>query len=193
MQIVVETAGEDTEQTDILQLIHDSWRKIGIKLYIKPLQREVFRNRIFAGSTLMSVWSGLENGIPTPDLSPRELAPTSQHQLQWPKWGQYYETMGKAGEPVAEGPAARLARLNSEWRRADSRLRRTEIWHDMLRIHADQVFNIGLICGVPQPVVVGNRLRNVPTEGIYNWDPGAFFGIYRPDTFWFADGPAQVK
>jgi peptide/nickel transport system substrate-binding protein len=24
----------------------------------------------------------------------------------------------------------------------------------------------------------------VPKEGIYNWDPGAHFGIYRPDTFW---------
>jgi peptide/nickel transport system substrate-binding protein len=40
---------------------------------------------------------------------------------------------------------------------------------------------------VRQPVVISNRLRNVPKEAIYNWDPGAFFGIYRPDAFWFAD------
>jgi peptide/nickel transport system substrate-binding protein len=26
---------------------------------------------------------------------------------------------------------------------------------------------------------------NVPEKGFYNWDPGAFFGVYRPDTFWF--------
>ena len=45
--------------------------------------------------------------------------------------------------------------------------------------------------GVKQPVVVSNRLRNVPAEGIYNFDPGAFFGMYRPDTFWFA-GPART-
>ena len=31
----------------------------------------------------------------------------------------------------------------------------------------------------------GIRVRNVPQEAIYNWDPGAEFGIYRPDTFWF--------
>jgi peptide/nickel transport system substrate-binding protein len=36
-----------------------------------------------------------------------------------------------------------------------------------------------------QPIVVRDSLRNVPKEGIYNWDPGAHFGIYRPDTFWF--------
>jgi len=24
----------------------------------------------------------------------------------------------------------------------------------------------------------------VPEKGFWNWDPGAHFGIYRPDTFW---------
>lgn len=187
MNIIVETAGEDTEQTDVLQLIHDSWLKAGIKLYSKPLQREVFRNRIFSGSTLMAVWFGLENGVPTPESSPRELAPTSQQQLQWPKWGQFLETGGKAGEAIDMEPAKELARLNSEWVGATGRADKERIWREMLDIYTDQVFTIGLVSGVAQPVVVINTLRNVPKKGIYNWDPGAHFGIYRPDTFWFAD------
>jgi peptide/nickel transport system substrate-binding protein len=65
----------------------------------------------------------------------------------------------------------------------------------MLDIWSDQVFSIGLIAGVLQPVVINDRLRNVPyDDGIYNWDPGAHFGIYKPDGFWFnkpkAPGPA---
>src|SRR3546814_772616 len=105
LAIVVETAGESSEETDVLQLIHDSWLKAGIKLYSRPLQREVLRNRIFAGQTQIAVWSGFENGIATPAMSPAELAPTSQQQLQWPKWGQYFESGGAAGEPV-DMPAA---------------------------------------------------------------------------------------
>jgi peptide/nickel transport system substrate-binding protein len=58
----------------------------------------------------------------------------------------------------------------------------------MLAINAEQVYTIGLIAAVKQPVVVANRLRNVPAEGIYNFDPGAFFGMYRPETFWLRDG-----
>ena len=50
------------------------------------------------------------------------------------------------------------------------------------------VTTIGIISGVPQPVVVNDRLKNVPETGIYNWDPGAFFGMYRPDSFWLASG-----
>ncbi|MEE8351382.1 MAG: ABC transporter substrate-binding protein [Rhodospirillales bacterium] len=186
MTIIVETAGESTEQTDVLELIHDSWLKAGIKLFAKPLQREVFRNRIFAGSTQVSVWFGLENAVPTADLAPLELAPTSQLQLQWPKWGLHYISGGLAGEAPDIPEAVRLAELNEAWVIAVDRAEKEKIWHGMLSIFADQVFTIGIAAGVPQPVVINNQLRNVPEAGLFNWDPGAHFGIHRPDTFWFA-------
>jgi peptide/nickel transport system substrate-binding protein len=189
MLMIVETAGESTEQTDVLELIQDSWLKIGIKLFPKPLQREVFRNRVFAGKTLVGVWSGLDNALVTADMSPQLLAPVSQQQLQWPKWGQYYETGGVAGEPVPDSVplVQELVRLNDAWTNAEDQRERRRIWQRMLEIHAEQVYSIGLISGVPQPVVVKGTLRNVPEEGVYNWDPGAYFGVYRPDTFWFAN------
>lgn len=186
MELIVETAGEDTEQTDILELVHDSWLKAGIKLFSRPSQREVFRNRIFAGECLMSIWFGHENGVPTAESVPDEFAPTSQHQLQWPKWGQYYQTRGRAGEPIDIPEAKRLMQLRDKWIGANTPAERKTIWHEMLQIHADNAFSIGLIAGVLQPVVVNRRLRNVPKEGVFNWSPGAHFGVYRPDTFWFA-------
>jgi len=69
---------------------------------------------------------------------------------------------------------------------------RREIWEKMLDLHTNYVFSIGLTAGVRQPVVVSNRLHNVPTNGIYNWDPGAHFGIYQPDTFWFDEMPKST-
>ncbi len=191
MEIIVETAGEDTEQADVLELVHDSWMAAGIKIYTKPLQREVLRNRIFAGTTLISVWFGLENGIPTPDTSPQELAPTNQEHFQWPKWGQFYQTNGNAGEPIDMAIPRRLASLNESWVIAEDTETRRAIWDEMIDLYTDNVFSIGLASGVRQPVVVSNRLHNVPTDGIYNWDPGAHFGIYRPDTFWF-ESPAET-
>ena len=187
LEIIVETAGEDTEQTDVLELVGWTWREAGIKLFSKPLQREVFRSRIYSGQTVISVWGGLENGLPLPDMSPRELAPTSREQYQWPRWGQHYETAGKSGEPPALAPAAELAKLARGWLSAPDTGARRAIWERMLDIRADNVFSIGIVSGVPQPVVVDARLRNVPEKGIYNWEPGAHFGIYRPDTFWIED------
>ena len=185
LEIVVQAAGEGSEQTDILELIRETWREVGVKMYSKSSQRDTFRDRVFSGETLMAVWSGLENAVPTADMSPHELAPTSQNQLQWPKFGLYYETAGKNGVPADIPEVVELANLLAAWRAASSSEEREVIWHRMLKINAEQQFVIGTVCGVPQPVVVTTSLTNVPETGLYNWNPGAFFGIYRIDSFWF--------
>ena len=187
IEIVVETAGEDTEQADVLDLVRDGWAVLGIALFTKPSQREVFRNRIFAGETLMSIWSGYENGVPTADMSPAEYAPTRQMSLQWPRWGQHYETSGAAGEAPALAPARTLLDLHRAWIGSLERSARERIWHEILRINADNVFTIGLVGSVFQPVLVSRALRNVPEAAIYSWNPGAHLGIHMPDTFWFDD------
>ncbi|TVR80217.1 MAG: ABC transporter substrate-binding protein [Rhodospirillales bacterium] len=187
LELIVETAGEDVTEVDILQLIRDSWNEIGVKLHITPLQREVFRNRVFAGSSVMTIWKGLENGIPTPEMSPRELVPTHQVQLHWPQWGLYRESRGQGGEPIDLEPVIELVDLYERWKQTTDVAEKTEIWERMLDIHAEQVFTIGIVRGVPQPVVISNRLRNVPAEAVYNWEPGAHFGVHQPDTFWFVD------
>ncbi len=188
LEIIVETAGENPEETDILELIHDSWLEAGVKLYPKPLQREVLRNRIFAGETVMAMWFGNENGIPVADMSPGAFAPTSQQLLMWPRWGQYHETAGAAGEAVdMEGPR-RLMELYHAWRDSTDTQARRAIWKEMLSLYAEGVFSIGLVAGILQPLTVSTRLRNVPEEALYNWDPGAQLGIWQPETFFFVDG-----
>jgi peptide/nickel transport system substrate-binding protein len=187
LEIMIQTAGESTELTDILELVHDSWLQAGIKLYTITSTREVFRNRIFAGEAMMSIWSGLENGLPTANTSPEELAPTTKYQYQWPKWGQYYESSGQSGVKPEDAKAAQLVELVKEWRRRADDEDRERIWHRMLEIHSEEVFTIGIINSVQHPVVVNQHLNNVPQVGFYNIEPGSYFGIYRPDTFWFSE------
>jgi peptide/nickel transport system substrate-binding protein len=85
LEIIVETASEEYEQSDVLELIRDSWVKVGIALFIKPMTREVLRKRVTAGSTVVMAFNGMDNAIPTVDTPPSELAPTSEdkHQQQW--------------------------------------------------------------------------------------------------------------
>jgi len=193
MEIIVENSGESTEQSDVLELIRDSWRRIGIRLFAKPLQLTLFRRRVFSGETLMSIDKGIENGLATPPMPPQEFAPINQQQLQWPKWGQYYETKGKAGEAPDLPSATRLKELYEDWLGAALPPDQSRIWHAMLQIWADEVFSIGTVAGVLQPVVVSEKLHNVPEEGFYNWDPGAFFGVFKPDTFWLDTSDTRAK
>jgi peptide/nickel transport system substrate-binding protein len=187
LDIIVETSGESSEQSDVLELVSDTWAQIGIELLIRPSQREVFRRRVSSGEAMMSVSNSDLFGLPTPDMSPIWLAPVAAEQLQWTQWGLYFETMGKSGEappPVAK----RLVELYNRWLRSTDRSERARIWGEMLDINAEEVFSIGIIGATLQPVVVKNGLRGLPEKGIYAWDPGAHFGIYGLETLYWQKG-----
>ncbi len=196
LEIIVETAGERAEEVDALELITETWRDIGVRLLARPSDRDILRNRSYSGQTMMTVWSGWDLGVPTPELSPEELAPTRQSTLIWPKWGQHFQSMGSMGDRPEIEAVETLLDLYEGWRTGwlveGEPVTKQEAWRRMLAIHAEEQFIIGVVAQAPQPVVVSDRLRNVPEMGLYAWDPGAQFGIHRMDEFWFADIPEKT-
>jgi peptide/nickel transport system substrate-binding protein len=187
MELVVESSGERTVETDAMELVRYHWADLGIKVYVRSLQRDLLRRRFLNGDTKMTISKGLDIGLATADSNPEQLAPVSTAQPNWPVWGQYTETMGTAGKLPPIGPANRLLSLYNAWRQTATAEERRKIWEEMLTIYADQVFSIGIARETIQPVLVNRRLRNLPEKGIFAWQPTAFFGVYRPDTFFFEE------
>jgi peptide/nickel transport system substrate-binding protein len=187
MEVILHTAGESTEETDVLELIRDSWHHLGIKLLVNASQREVFRDRIFSGHAMISMFPGIDNGLPSAEMSPEEFTPIRQNQLQWSQWGQHYETGGERGQATDIPEAQQLGNLYQQWQNATSVDEKEQIWEKILTIQSEQVFTIGIVNSVPQPIVVSDRLKGVPLKGTYSWAPTAYFGIYHPDTFWISD------
>ncbi len=187
LEVILHTAGESTEETDVLELIRDSWHKLGIKLLVNASQREVFRDRVFSGYAMIAMFSGIDNGLPSAAMSPEEFVPVNQNQLQWSQWGQFYETNGERGQEVDLPEAQRLMVLYEKWENTASYEEKQRIWGEILSIHAEMVYTIGIVNRVPQPIVVSDRLKGVPVEGTYSWTPTSFFGLYHPDTFWIED------
>ena len=192
MEFVIETAGERQEVENALAIVTDTWRELGIKLVLRPLDRDILRNRVYAGRSMAAIWYGWDNGLPNAGTSPRYLAPTNQEFFAWPKWGQYYQTKGEVGEAPDMPAPKRLMELLYEWDHTTDFEQRSRIWADMLAIHAEQQYGIGILSEAPQPVVVNKGLRNVPEKGIWAFDPGAHFGIHRIDEFYYEDPIQQV-
>jgi len=187
-ELIIESAGESTVETDVLQLITDHWKELGLKVFTRATQRDIFRSRLKAGNTMMSVWSGLDNAIPRPSMSPKELAPSNDSQTQWPQWGLYGMTGGKSGVEPDLPSAKRLLALWGEWQQSRDDETRAHIWKQMLDIYTDEVFSIGTVNSTRQPIVVSKKLRNMPKEEAYSFQPGSYFGVFMVDTFWFKRG-----
>jgi len=185
LEIVVEVEGDMTMLVDTLQLIGEFWREIGIKLFIKPQDRTVLRNRAYSGLPVMTAGPGLDNAIPTAAMPPGELAPISQYHLSWPKWGQYVETHGKVGEACDMEKPKELLALYRQWLGTTDEAEQERIWKRMLMLHAENQWTIGTVAGALQPIVLRDGLANFPDKALYSWEPTALLGIYRIDEmFW---------
>ncbi|WP_226577932.1 ABC transporter substrate-binding protein [Acuticoccus sediminis] len=187
LELIIETAGEDAIQIDALELIKDGWRELGVALFPRPSQRDVMRSRAFSGDLAMSVWLGYDNGIPSETMPPVERVPTSEQFLTGPAWGAWVTSGGQSGEKPDYEPVVKLLEANNTWMTSENAAEREAAWMEILRIHGEEVLTLGTVQGVVQPVVISNSLKNVPMKATYGWDPGAQFGIYRPDEFFFAD------
>ena len=109
-----------------------------------------------------------------------------QGGLQWPRWGMFVESKGKQGDKCDMKEAAQLLDYVDEWEQSADEAVRLKVWDNILGVTMDPVFSIGTVNGILQPIVVGPKLRNVPKEGYYAWDPGGYIGLYKPDTFWYS-------
>ncbi len=188
-EITVETSGENQLFTDILELVASDWSKLGLRTFAHPSHLDIFRQRIASGDTVMSIDRGMDNAVPTAEFEPSALAPTIDSQYQWPGFGLWVQSSGHEGQKIDMPDVQKLEDLYRDWRHADTVDRQREIWREMLRINADGAYAIGIVNGTRQPVVVSNRMRNVPDTGLFSFEPGSFFGMYMPDTFFYADAP----
>lgn len=186
-QLIIETPGESKLDTDVLELVADHLLKVGLAVFIRTSQRDIFRSRALAGQIMLSLWSGIDNGVATADMSPDQLAPTAEDELQWPLWGVYYVTRGEQGTAPDMPEGADLVRLLREWRSSATIEARADAWRQMLEIFTDNVFSIGIVNQTLQPVLRSARLHNVPEEGLYGFDPTCYLGVYKPDTFWLEE------
>lgn len=186
-EITVETAGDNPIFADILELVASDWAQLGLRTFSHPSHLDIFRKRIVNGQTIMAIATGFDNGVPTADFEPEDLAPVREAQYQWSRWGLNYESQGHQGEPVDMPEFQSLLDLYRAWRHAATEDEKRSIWTKMLDINAELVVTIGIVNSARQPVVVGRALRNVPDSALFSFEPGSFFGIYMPDTFWFDD------
>ncbi len=185
LEIIVETDGEGGFIVDGLTLITEFWREIGIKLFVKPQDRTILRNRAYAGMTVMVAAQGLDLAVPTAKMAPTELAPMIQTFYAWPKWGQYVETKGKNGEACDVPEAKHLLALYERWMATADEAVHEQVWREMLANHAENQWSIGTLAGAFQPIIARNGLVNIPKKALYSWEPSAMLGVYRVDEFYW--------
>lgn len=184
-ELIVEVAGNARDIADALEITSEFWQDVGLKVVVKSEDSNDLAKRSYSGVTLMVASEGLQNAIPTALMPPRDLAPLLQENYAWPKWGQYAETGGMAGEKPDMPEAIQLMALWEQWMDATTLADQAAVWRQMLTLHANQQFSIGTVQGALKPIIVTKTIRNIPKKAIFSWEPTALLGVYRVDEFYY--------
>jgi peptide/nickel transport system substrate-binding protein len=143
------------------ELVQKYWKDVGIELLPKGVDRTLFDQTMQSGKADMLVWWWDRNNMIEAD--PSNYLGTDN--LWAPMWGQWVLTNGAKGqEPPKDHP---IRQLWDAWKQATSAKTADEerkAIQQLVTIHKQNVWVIGLVGEDPTAGIVSNRMHNVPDK-----------------------------
>ena len=138
-------------------------RPLGIKGILKPSTGR----RGYAGLPMLTVGEGFDRNMQLL-IQPYHYIPYWRFLTWATQYGLWYESNGRSGWKPPE-PIARIQEIYDEIKVCPDREKRYELMGRILDIHADNLWLIGALSELPEPVVVSPRAGNIPREVITDW------------------------
>lgn len=185
--LVVETANVEATLADSLELIAQWWNDVGVRTEVEAMTRDVFWPRQGANESMISTWT-TDRGL-VPMVDPIYQFPFDERSWMAPAYGTWFKSGGAQGiEPTDEFKA--VMDLYNEYKTSIDPARQLEICQQIVRNATENLWTIGTVGLVPNPVVVKNNFMNVSDSHTADWiimTPGTM----DPAHFYFTDGDAN--
>jgi peptide/nickel transport system substrate-binding protein len=182
---IMTLGGQFVQYTQISEMIREQWKKIGIDLQVKEVERSLALQRTAANEQQLAAWNndGSEHLFTFPQhVFPFELAAVATSGPLYVKWFHSAGAQGKEPEP-------KMKELMEKWKKAFGvpEKERIQLGKDVWRIAAEEVYIIGVVGQGPAAMgvrVVKTNMGNIPSR-MYNSPDGKTPGISRPATFYY--------
>jgi peptide/nickel transport system substrate-binding protein len=179
ISLIIETSSALRAEMDMLEIIRTNWEAIGIKTTVKAEERTLYFQRVTKnGEHMIGKWS--HEGV-FPIVSSQRWFGSSLWDEWAHHWAKWFLTGGERGtEPPPE--VKRLQKIEEELRVTIDVARRKELWSEVVRSHAENVWIIPTTERGTSIGVLSDNFRNVPERAVASWitmTPGNL----NPETF----------
>lgn len=166
LQIFFETYTD--EHILMIEMMSEMWKKVGLNITLKTEARELYRER--AVSNMVQMTANYTQGNDAPFQRAFRLIPGQMSEGDpFPLWTTWVSTGGKQGEePTEDGK--NLMKWFEIMSSSPSPSTRVEYEKKIVTFYTQNLWLIGVLNGVPTPIIVKNNLRNVPATAIIAWD-----------------------
>ncbi|MGQ9629446.1 MAG: ABC transporter substrate-binding protein [bacterium] len=160
LEVVLEFAGGE-ELPDPIELAKEYWERIGIKVNVKADERSLYQVRAQAGEIEIGSWSF------SASLANADSLLGIGYGAAWaPLWTLWYTSGGKSGEE----PPPEVKRIFELWDRitvTPDDEERNRLFKEIINIHKENLWVIGMVGEAPRSGVIKNNFRNVKENAPY--------------------------
>jgi len=172
------------------EVVQGHWADVGVRMDAREVTSDEYRASAQANDLDLTVWKNDNTSGPTISQEVIMLAPPFGDQFNPGtgfEWAAWIRTDGAEGiEPPDD--AKRLVELASEFQQLPLGSEESNrVGAEIVDIHVNNLWKIGIIGNVVTPAIVHNDLKNVPTFTAKTYD---YYWVYpyRPAQWYFVDG-----
>ena len=153
-----------TEDVDTAEMLKDYWGKIGVDVAVDNQAREQLMPRWADNKLQIALYVYFPSYSTMVHFVPYA---TDSWSNSWaPLYSQWYHYDGKQGEkPTPEMQV--LFDLHQKILVAETEVEQSQLLEQIIQNHIDNLWVIGVVGDVPQPMIISKRLGNVSMEGVY--------------------------
>lgn len=182
LQLIITTDHDDISD---LELVKAYWEEVGIKTVINKVERSFYEELVATGDIEIGVWGFDRSSVVAAD--PRRFIGSLADGPWAPLYGKWFDTGGAQGiEPPADHPIRNVWDAWENAQTAGTLEEANQYVQEMINIHKENVWVIGLYGEDPKIYIVSNNMHNVP-EGLINDDSLREPGLAQPAQFFFSE------
>jgi peptide/nickel transport system substrate-binding protein len=162
----------DVNKVDVLQIVSEYWKSIGLKTELKIVEGSLMIKRTHSAKVMIQArpFGSFDRGTHT------------RSSYYAPLYGLWKSSNGKQGEepiPVFK----RIAWIDDQLIKS-SMHEEIDLYKQLHKIYSENIWIIGLVGEIPAILAKKNYFRNVPKKSLYSYSRGRRLQLTQPEQYW---------
>ena len=185
LSLLTEVGSQEGAKIQILEMVKEQWRKLGVEMIIKASETAILSERSLANEIICATHHTDRCAL-FGRPQPNHFGYDNPESVRWGVlWALWFQSGGKQGEEPPEEIKKHKA-LMDQWRQTlPGTPEFDRIGGEYWKFFAEEIPMIGTVGYAPQPLLVNNKLRNVPEKDIYWTSDVNFYNPYLPTQWYF--------